>query len=324
MSSTPPAKAIPLLLLKTPSTPHDGYRTHFTQHAPPFAPQFIPVLQHLFLPAALSQLRILLTTPTVPFPYGGLICTSQRAVEALGTVLSDATRSPPPLLQNLAVPLYTVGPATSRALTALRDQHLPRCSVHGREAGNGANLAAYILQHYPPSPSPAPAPAPRPPLLFLVGETRRDVIPVALTSSTLPAEQRIPVDELVVYETRVVERFGGTLGRTLRGLDEAGERVRWIVVFSPAGCAEMVRALRERGEGGTEGRDRGEETGSGVGEGEEEQERSIFVASIGPTTRDYLLQEFGFRVDVCADQPSPEGLAEGIERFMKERGLRAR
>jgi uroporphyrinogen-III synthase len=46
-------------------------------------------------------------------------------------------------------------------------------------------------------------------------------------------------------------------------------------------------------------------------------QRDILIATIGPTTRDYLRQEFGFTPDVCADKPSPEGIAEGIGAFLK-------
>jgi hypothetical protein len=45
---------------------------------------------------------------------------------------------------------------------------------------------------------------------------------------------------------------------------------------------------------------------------------TTFVASIGPTTADYLKTELGFQVDVCAEQPTPDALREGIERFMED------
>ena len=100
---------------------------------------------------------------------------------------------------------------------------------------------------------------------------------------------------------------------------------RWVVVFSPTGCEAMLRVLgrldewtgrvrrRER-----EGGDDTESESNGKGEGE--SRRAVFVACIGPTTRDYLEREFGFRVDVCAETPSPEGVGEGIRRFMVDRG----
>ncbi|MCJ1385685.1 hypothetical protein MMC17_008808 [Xylographa soralifera] len=387
-SSSPPT---PLLLLKTRNTPTDAYATYFSTPSAPtpspsprLHPTFIPVLHHTLLAPSLSHLHTLLSLPPSTFPYGGLICTSQRAVEALGQVLSTlstntngnstptneaATQAevpnPTTPLQTtpstLQLPLYTVGPATAHALAALQQRHLPRCSVHGRETGNGAKLAAFILAHYAPPPGAAPTstdytPPPvlalstsssalplttngvgteaaRAPLLFLVGEQRRDVIPRTLAARGLEAGRRVRVDELVVYTTGVVEGFGGVLeewlgdlggglvdgkelvedGRTIGKGGGGGRRGPiWVAVFSPTGCAEMVRVLRGRGSN---------DDGRGGGSVNTEAQREIFVASIGPTTRDYLLEEFDFRVDVCAESPSPEGLAEGIAQFMRERGM---
>lgn len=115
-----------------------------------------------------------------------------------------------------------------------------------------------------------------------------------------------------------------------------------MVVFSPTGCEGMLRALGRlrvdaEGEGEGEGEVGKEEVGEGVGkqggckEGEEgegvrkeeekEERKQVFIATIGPTTRDYLLEKFGVEADVCAEVPSPEGVEVGIRRFMRERGL---
>lgn len=129
-----------------------------------------------------------------------------------------------------------------------------------------------------------------------------------------PAEKRIGVEEVVVYETAVVDEFGGDFERVLSGLlqesntDVASRRcddggMIWVVVFSPTGCDAMVRVLKQEleraGEGGR---------------------RRVFLATIGPTTRDHLTNKCGFRPDVCAEKPSPEGVGAGIEDFMKKLG----
>ena len=36
------------------------------------------------------------------------------------------------------------------------------------------------------------------------------------------------------------------------------------------------------------------------------------IATIGPTTRDFLKEEYDFEPDVTSPKPSPEGLSEGI------------
>lgn len=83
-----------------------------------------------------------------------------------------------------------------------------------------------------------------------------------------------------------------------------GKRAVWVVVFSPTGCDAMVRVLEQQGQ---------EQTQKQGGKRLE----GVFVATIGPTTRDHLSRKLGFEVDVCAERPSQEGVGEGIERFME-------
>ncbi|KAL4862039.1 tetrapyrrole biosynthesis, uroporphyrinogen III synthase [Aspergillus spectabilis] len=308
----------PILLLKTKSSPHDGYDVFFSAAT---TPTFIPVLSHNFHEQNLSAIKSLFENGSLlPSPerrYGGLIFTSQRAVEAFagmvgvvdGSKLETASRD---------LPLYTVGPATARSLTTLRDTYLPHATIHGAGTGNGENLAKFILGHYnglfdSGSSSQAQAQekeSTKPPLLFLVGESRRDIIPRTLMDPSLPFELRINVEEVVVYETGVVQGFEGDFENTL--LRYQSEEVIWVVVFSPTGCDAMVRVLRRESENGGDG------DGEGEGEGEGRKRRRIFVATIGPTTRDHLVKECGFEPDVCAERPSPEGVGEGIGEFMRK------
>ncbi|GLA59998.1 hypothetical protein AtubIFM54640_011423 [Aspergillus tubingensis] len=331
----------PIILLKTKSTPHDNYSDYFHHPTSNYTPTFIPVLSHNFHTERLRSIRELFTSGQLlpsqknSRKYGGLIFTSQRAVEGFGRVLAELDDDISSLntlktsSQNL--PIYTVGPATSRSLTTIVDKYLPHASIHGADTGNGEALAKYILEHYnslytTTSSSSNPNGEDdvyKPPLLFLVGEQRRDIIPRTLTNPDLPPGEYVGVDEVVVYETGVMEGFeesfrgvvererevmrnnSNTTGREGRG------RVVWTVVFSPTGCEGMLRGL------GYLGKEDGSGSGWGKVDGDGERRR-FFVATIGPTTRDYLRREFGFEADVCAERPSPEGVGEGIERFMNE------
>lgn len=133
------------------------------------------------------------------------------------------------------------------------------------------------------------------------------------------------VDEVVVYETGEMgsfERdFGGevrrfTDGNGNEGVDGHGDGdVLWVVVFSPSGCEGMLRVLG-LGPFANDRDSSGDRDGDGKG-----RERRVLVATIGPTTRDYLREKFGFEADVCAERPSPEGVGDGIRRFMQGRGL---
>ncbi|KAB8079431.1 tetrapyrrole biosynthesis, uroporphyrinogen III synthase [Aspergillus leporis] len=305
---TPPQSTplTPIVLLKTKSSPTDSYEEYFSAHG--YTPTFIPVLEHNFHTPNLQSVQSLFQSQALcPGPdrkYGGLIFTSQRAVEGFATILDDIDETTKQTSSKSLV-LYTVGPATSRSLTTIQGAHLPHSEIHGAETGNGQNLAQYILDHYNLLYRNG---TPKPPLLFLVGEQRRDIIPKTLMAGSLEPALRIGVEEVVVYETGVMEGFEGCFGETVRGLLAGGvERAVWVVVFSPTGCGAMVRVLREI-----------------YGDGEGGEERSVFVATIGPTTRDHLRKEYGFVADVCAEKPSQEGVALGIERFMEEWRKRAK
>lgn len=80
-----------ILLLKSPSTPEDKYAALFSKQG--FNPVFLPVLDHTVHSHNLSLVRSILTADELsPGPqrkYGGLIFTSQRAVEGFGKVLRD-------------------------------------------------------------------------------------------------------------------------------------------------------------------------------------------------------------------------------------------
>lgn len=85
-----PMSPTPILLLKTKSSPHDGYEDFFSAHN--YTPTFIPVLEHRFHKNNLTQVRDLFSTGAfnnVPRKYGGLIFTSQRAVEGFAQMIEE-------------------------------------------------------------------------------------------------------------------------------------------------------------------------------------------------------------------------------------------
>jgi uroporphyrinogen-III synthase len=243
-----------------------------------FEPIFVPVLRHGQL-----NLDILETTLVAKFDgashtsYGGLIITSQRTVEVLSSVLP---RVPPSIRSKLLsdTKVYVVGPATARAVVGLG---FPSSNVIGHGAGNGEALAEFILEDYDARPRP---------LLFLAGETRRDIIPKALSAAQ--AERRITVEELVVYETTVDEGFEREFEKAIKETDGV---TRWIVLFSPAGADVAVRVL-----------------------GEHLPSEGSFLAAIGPTTGQHLANKLERRPDVVAEKPSPSGLWKGIKEFMEQ------
>ena len=302
--SSSSSSPVPVLLLKTKSTPGDAYeellsKPHHDGYT--FVSRFVPVLLHNFDDAGMSQVRQLLRERKigagVDDSYGGLIFTSQRAVEAFTKLVEDGQEGDAswPYLQD--IPVYSVGPATTRALRAVPQQ--PGLQVFGEHTGNGATLGSYILEHYGQWYHDRST---KPPVLFPVGEQRRDIIPKTLMNPALPADKRIEVTETVIYGTGVMESFPADFDNQLKETQEG--KVRWVVVFSPTGCDSFLRGL------GILDPDTGKvKPGSRDGK--------TFIATIGPTTRDHL-RTFGFEPDVCCTAPSPEGVLEGIVEFMSK------
>ena len=195
-----------------------------------------------------------------------------------------------------SVPIYSVGPATTRALEiASRSSPL---RVFGSHTGNGQALAQFIKTHYHDWYSERPT---KPPLLFLVGEQRREIIPRTLMDPELPTDRRIEVVEEVVYVTRVMESFAEDFQEQLKRTDSCSRR--WIVVFSPTGCDAMLEGLKLLDDLSVKFR-----PGSRDGK--------TFIITIGPTTRSHLSERFGFETDVCADSPTPESILKGIQSFV--------
>lgn len=89
-----------ILLLKTQSTPTDAYAEYFTEQN--YTPTFIPVLEHDFNAENLQEVKHLFEAGGLgPDParrkYGGIIFTSQRAVEGFASVVSEVDRAFAPL-----------------------------------------------------------------------------------------------------------------------------------------------------------------------------------------------------------------------------------
>ncbi|KAJ6440883.1 uroporphyrinogen-III synthase [Purpureocillium lavendulum] len=301
-------QTVPVLLLKTKSTPGDAYQEILSTTRGgggnlAFAPRFVPVLRHKFEDKGTHRLHDLLRRRRIGSSsgcdYGGLIFTSQRAVEAFAQVVQDGKGEEPtwPHLQD--VPVYSVGPATTRALKAVTQE--PSLQIFGEHTGNGEALAHFMLQHYGQWYHGRPT---RPPLLFLVGEQRRDIIARTLMNPSLSAAERIQVDEDVVYGTGVMESFPEDFEAALRATD--GAPSRWVIVFSPTGCDDMLRGLGMLDEA--------------TGKAKRAQaDIGTYVATIGPTTRTHLLETLGFEPHVCAESPSPEGVLQGIVEFESRR-----
>lgn len=326
------AARMSITLLKTKSSPIDPYDEYFSAHPfddhpdEPSCLRFVPVLRHQYVNLDRVERLVMegktATTTTATAgeegagegAYAGLIITSQRAVEALGSVLEklrgtqctsprgligkahkaggSAREETKAFLADTIV--YVVGPATSAAVQALGFQH---GNVRGEQCGNGIALAHFILADCDSAPRPGRQRA----LLFLNNERRGNDIPGILSHDAAPDDRRVRLAELVVYETGVVAEFAEEFRQAMRATTGL---TRWVVVFSPTGADVAWKVL----------------SGGGVDGDETETESGrTYWASIGPTTERHLVEAVGRRPDVVAKKPSPQGLWQAINEFMKGR-----
>lgn len=93
--SLAPAVKVPVLLLKTKSTPGDSYEDLLSRESDgrAFEPAFVPVLHHTFQEQGMATVRHVLQQRGInagtDASYGGLIFTSQRAVEAFASLVDE-------------------------------------------------------------------------------------------------------------------------------------------------------------------------------------------------------------------------------------------
>lgn len=231
----------PLVCLLRDAASDDPYRQALETMG--FETMSMQVLRFEFV-----QTMNLRDTLAQPQHFGGLILTSPRAAEALCRFL-------PPESAWASKPAFVVGPKTA-AVAAL-------CGLAavGEEAGSADKLAELIVKQQFDKP-----------LLFLCGNRRRDALPQRL------AEAGIPMKELCVYQTMLVESF-----------DFSAHRMpEWFVVFSPSGAEAMKQ---------TGGFDPGQ----------------VRWAALGETTA-AAVRRAGWTVSAVAEQPEPEALAKAIRQ----------
>lgn len=308
MAARNSSTAIPIVFLKNKSQKKDSYKDHFRSiedfH---FAPYFIPVLNHGIVSENVSKIRELLTSHAInlknpngghPERYGGIIFTSQRAVEAFSEAIDGL-----PSLSTLIgpeTPFYVVGPATADALRAI----VSDVPIIGQDTGTGELLSERILLDFNSRwENLLDKIGSKPPLLFLTGNRTRGIIPKLLQAPKLSEERRIGIHGLMVYETSENAGFGKAFSTMWTQSKDVGQPLQWVVVFSPSGCKSMLDALGKL---------------SGDGKVRDTSGQIPNIATIGPTTRDYLVREFGLEPTVVAAEPSPAGVASSILKYINE------
>ncbi|KAH3675297.1 uncharacterized protein OGAPODRAFT_103670, partial [Ogataea polymorpha] len=116
-------------------------------------------------------------------------------------------------------------------------------------------------------------------VLFLTGEIRKDIIPRKLKSIDFS------VLELVSYRTEPLE----DIQFRYEQLSQTAPEKSWLIFFSPQGTADIVSILKEK-------------------------KHNFQIASIGPTTEEYLLDN-GIKPAVVSSKPDAESLLSSIMNY---------
>ncbi|CCH44749.1 Uroporphyrinogen-III synthase [Wickerhamomyces ciferrii] len=146
----------------------------------------------------------------------------------------------------------------------------------GSEAGNGNILSDIIIETLSSNEK----------ITFFTGETRRDIIPKKLLS------KGYDLKEIIIYKTiekpEIIERF-------IDVVDNKTGLEKWIVFFSPQGTNEIIKFLKKTLD-------------------ESEDEDVFKIASIGPTTETYLIEN-GITPDLVSSKPDANSLLKHIKEF---------
>lgn len=262
--SSVPVQGKTVLFLKNKTTPQDLYHDEFSSRG--HNPIFVPLLNHA--PIDIQQTSAYLASEEFLTGVDRFIITSQRAVEVFHECLALISSSEPAKAMQITSKIgYTVGPATEEILRAngFRDVR------GGAEAGNGSLLADIILQEVEDRTKK---------MVFFTGVIRKDIIPVKLK------KEGICLEEVVIYKTEpkegILEHF----------LASCGEKLDWLVFFSPQGTEGIVEHIKNG----------------------KVDLRGARIASIGPTTHEYLCNS-GIESHTIARKPTALSL---LEELMKD------
>jgi len=151
-SSTP--NPTPILLLKTRSTPNDAYSTLFSPPSNNYTATFIPVLSHRPNASNLSHLHFLLRS-NISTVYGGLIFTSQRAVEAFATTLAGGDEQLVELGSMVGCPFHLIKTPSNGACDHNRSDQFINPIIRSR-ARDIAYLNRAARHASPEMPGPRP------------------------------------------------------------------------------------------------------------------------------------------------------------------------
>ncbi|CAI4036564.1 hypothetical protein SMKI_15G4120 [Saccharomyces mikatae IFO 1815] len=267
-----------VILLKNKTSPIDNYESECKNNA--FEPVFVPLIKHTHVVKDFKNL--LETIPNYLSTIEYIIITSQRTVESLNeAIIPMLTGEQKDSLFGKTV--YTVGPATANFIRRSGFTNVKG----GEDAGNGSVLADIIIHDLSIDLRARSLSE----LLFLVGETRRDIIPKKLHS------KGIKVREVVTYKTEELNDSFKRFDSAMQSYNGNEMTLNWVVVFSPQGTKEITQYLSVN---------------------HRLLDSNLRIASIGPTTQQYL-EDSNITSDIVSPKPDPKSLLHAIEVYQRSK-----
>ncbi|KAI9365146.1 tetrapyrrole biosynthesis, uroporphyrinogen III synthase [Pilaira anomala] len=258
----------------------DQYHDLFLKHG--YVPQFIPVLDHQS--KNIETIKLILLEGPHQNNLNGLILTSHRSVQAMSEAYDLILKQGLSMTENVMnewnqLPVYMVGPHTAKVLSqfTLFNRHSSK-EDHWMIAPRASELIKPLIEQQRQKQGGK--------LLFLAGDKRRDLIPTELNAAQLDFL------ELQSYVTCAHPDLSSNANNNLLA--------DWFVYFSPSGLKFLLDSI------------------------DSHTKQSLFnacqsgqskIASIGPTTSDYILDQFNFPAHVMAQAPDAQHLLDAILQF---------
>lgn len=265
----------------------DQYHDLFLKHG--YVPQFIPVLDHQS--KNIETIKLILLEGPHQHNLNGLILTSHRSVQAMSEAYDLILKQGLSVTENVMnewnqLPVYMVGPHTAKVLSqfTLFNRHSSK-EDHWMIAPRASELIKPLIEQQQQQRQQGGK------LLFLAGDKRRDLIPTELHAAHLDFL------ELQSYVTCAHPDLSFNASHLLLDSTAAAD---WFVYFSPSGLKFLLDSM------------------------DSDTKQSLFnacqsgqskIASIGPTTSDYILNQFNFPAHVMAQEPDAQHLLDAILQF---------
>ncbi|ODV59186.1 uroporphyrinogen-III synthase HEM4 [Ascoidea rubescens DSM 1968] len=268
------------LLLKNKTVARDKYQLLFEQYFCPRSVGFLPLIQHVYIANDCLWSYLLCDD----FLAGALaiVITSQRAVEAIHEAIATHSLSYDSRLETVFnKTVYAVGPATAELLHTCGFKNIKG----GYDAGNSDVLSDIVIDN-----ESLRSDYKEKNVVFFTGEKRKDILPKKLRKFGFNLIEYVVYKTIPISPENTSREFNHYVDCNINHSHPNTDH--WFIFFSPQGVSEILDYLKNN------------------------QNKNFKIASIGPTTQMFLLQN-GILPHVIAPKPEPVSLCQSIQEYIR-------